>query len=182
MKNPFAMAALVIGLAFGSSSASFAGNVDGGAHPRSGVPTVGEQGANTARGISRDDTPHSRKTGNYRKNRHYGHSRGRHYGHSRGRHYGHYGHRHYRPQYRGYGYTPQYYGGGYGGPYYGGRGYGYGGPSVTFGFGGGGYVGKTKARSDAGFSLSRWHARLKRRMCKCAMKIASFLPRSKFPL
>ena len=61
---------------------------------------------------------------------------------SRGRHYRHYGYRHYRPHYRSYGYAPRpsYYGGGYGGPYYGG-GYGYGGPSVSFSFGGGGYRG-----------------------------------------
>jgi hypothetical protein len=51
---------------------------------------------------------------------------------SRGPHYRHYGYRHYRPHYRSYGYAPR--------PYYGG-GYGYGGPSVTFGFGGGGYRG-----------------------------------------
>jgi hypothetical protein len=54
-------------------------------------------------------------------------SRQRHYGH---RHYGyrHYGYRHYRPYYgNSYGYyAPR--------PYYGG--YGYGGPAVTFGFGG----------------------------------------------
>ena len=66
---------------------------------------------------------------------------------SRGRHYRthrHYGYRNYRPQYgNSYGYyAPQpYYGGGYGGgygrPYYGGGGYGYGGPSISFGFGGG---------------------------------------------
>ena len=52
---------------------------------------------------------------------------------SRGRyhHYGyrHYGYRHYRPYYRSYGYAPR--------PYYG----GYGGPSVSFSFGGGGYRG-----------------------------------------
>jgi hypothetical protein len=69
------------------------------------------------------------------------------------RHYHHYGYRHYRPYYRSYGYAPRpyyggygggyggpYYGGGYGGPYYG-SGYGYGGPSVSFSFGGGGYRG-----------------------------------------
>src|SRR5882672_10406108 len=51
---------------------------------------------------------------------------------SRGRHYRHYGYRHYAPRpYYGGGY-----GGGYGGPYYG-NSYGYGGPSVSFGFGGG---------------------------------------------
>ncbi|MEA2838331.1 MAG: hypothetical protein QOD89_2881 [Bradyrhizobium sp.] len=61
---------------------------------------------------------------------------------SRGRHYRHY--RSYRPHYRSsYGYyAPRpYYGGGYGGgygrPYYGGGGYGYGGPTISFGFGGG---------------------------------------------
>jgi hypothetical protein len=48
------------------------------------------------------------------------------------RRYHHYGYRQYRPHYRSYGYAPR--------PYYGG-GYGYGGPSVTFGFGGGGYRG-----------------------------------------
>ena len=55
---------------------------------------------------------------------------------SRGRHYRHYGYRSYRPYYgNSYGYAPQ--------PYYGGynRGYGYGGPGVTFSFGGGGYRG-----------------------------------------
>jgi hypothetical protein len=64
---------------------------------------------------------------------------------SRGRHYRHYGYRSYRPYYgNSYGYAPRPYyggyGGGYGGPYYGG-GYGYGGPGVTFSFGGGGYRG-----------------------------------------
>ena len=54
-------------------------------------------------------------------------SHGRYY-----RHYRHYGYRHYRPYYRSYGYVPR--------PYYGG-GYGYGGPSVSFSFGGGGYRG-----------------------------------------
>lgn len=52
----------------------------------------------------------------------------RHYGY---RHYPRYGYRHYRPYYgNSYGYARPYYGG-----------YGYGGPSVTFGFGGGGYRG-----------------------------------------
>ena len=60
---------------------------------------------------------------------------------SRGRHYGnyrHYGYRNYRPYYgNSYGYAPRpYYGGGYGQLYYGG-GYGHGGPSISFGFGGG---------------------------------------------
>ncbi len=69
----------------------------------------------------------------------------RHYRHYGYRHYRHYGYRHYRPYYRSYGYYAprRYYGGysgGYGRPYYGG-GYGYGGPSVTFGYGGGGYRG-----------------------------------------
>src|SRR6478609_10037986 len=62
-------------------------------------------------------------------------SRGRHYGYGHGyRHYGyrhgyrHYGYRNYRPYYGNtYGYyAPR--------PYYGG--YGYGGPAITFGFGG----------------------------------------------
>ncbi|WP_139372878.1 hypothetical protein [Nitrobacter vulgaris] len=57
MKNAVSVATLVAGLAFGSASASFAGNVDAGASPRSGVPTVGEQGANTARGVH--SGPHS---------------------------------------------------------------------------------------------------------------------------
>ena len=48
------------------------------------------------------------------------------------RYYRHYGYRHYRPYYRSYAYAPRrYYGGGYG----------YGGPSVSFSFGGGGYRG-----------------------------------------
>ena len=62
-----------------------------------------------------------------RRHRHYGH---RHHGHRHG--YRHYGYRHYRPYYgNSYGYAPR--------PYYGGynRGYGYGGPAITFGFGGG---------------------------------------------
>lgn len=58
MKNAIAVAALAVGLAFGLATPSFGGdNVDGGAHPRSGVPTVGEHGANTARGVSRTN-PH----------------------------------------------------------------------------------------------------------------------------
>ena len=60
-----------------------------------------------------------------RRYRHYGH---RHHG------YRHYGYRHYRPYYgNSYGYAPR--------PYYGGynRGYGYGGPGITFGFGGRGW-------------------------------------------
>src|SRR4029453_8998701 len=63
---------------------------------------------------------------------------------SRGRHYRHSGYHNHLPDYRNsYGYyAPRpYYGGGYGGgyvrPYYGGGGYGYGGPSISFGFGGG---------------------------------------------
>jgi hypothetical protein len=52
--------------------------------------------------------------------------------HYRHRHvHRHYGYRHYRPYYgTSYGYAPR--------PYYGGydRGYGYGGPAITFGFGG----------------------------------------------
>ncbi len=55
--------------------------------------------------------------------------------HRHWRRYHHYGYRHYRPYYGSYGYAPRPYYGGYGG------GYGYGGPSVTFGFGGGGYRG-----------------------------------------
>ncbi len=61
-------------------------------------------------------------------------SRGRHYRHYGYRNYGHrhYGYRGYRPYYgNSYGYAPR--------PYYGG--YGYGGPGVTFSFGGGGYRG-----------------------------------------
>lgn len=49
-------------------------------------------------------------------------------------HHRHYGYRHYRPYYgNSYGYAPR--------PYYGGynRGYGYGGPGITFGFGGRGW-------------------------------------------
>lgn len=65
-------------------------------------------------------------------------SRGRHYRnhHRHGyRHYRHYGYRGYRPYYgNSYGYVAQ--------PNYGGYGRGYGGgPSITFGFGGGGYRG-----------------------------------------
>jgi hypothetical protein len=75
-----------------------------------------------------DVTQSSTDISAHRRHRHY-----RHYGH---RHYRHYGHRHYRPYYRSYGYAPRY----YGSPYYGG-GYGYGGPIITFGFGGGGYRG-----------------------------------------
>ena len=56
MKNTIAVAALGVGLALGWSSTSFADNVDGGAHPRSGVPNVTEHGANTARGHSRGGT------------------------------------------------------------------------------------------------------------------------------
>ena len=59
-------------------------------------------------------------------------SRDRHY-----RNHRHYGYRSYRRPYYGnsYGHASRpYYGGGYGGPYYGG-GYGYGGPSISFGFG-----------------------------------------------
>ncbi len=59
--------------------------------------------------------------------------RHRHYGH-RHHHHRHYGFRHHRPYYgNSYGYAPR--------PYYGGynRGYGYGGPAITFGFGGRGW-------------------------------------------
>jgi hypothetical protein len=91
-----------------------------------------------------DATQSSTDFSSRRYHRHY-----RHYGY---RHYRHYGYRHYRPHYRSYSYAPRPYysgyGGGYGGPYYGGGygrpsyggGYGYG-PSVTFGYGGGGYRG-----------------------------------------
>lgn len=66
-------------------------------------------------------------------------SRGRHYRHYHHHGYRHYGYRHYRPYYgSSYGYAPRPYYGGYGRGY---GGYGYGGPSVTFGFGGGGYRG-----------------------------------------
>jgi len=53
MTNQIALAAvLTLGLAFGIPQTSFAqgDNVDGGAHPRSGVPSAGEQGANSASG------------------------------------------------------------------------------------------------------------------------------------
>ncbi|WP_081434992.1 hypothetical protein [Nitrobacter hamburgensis] len=70
-----------------------------------------------------DVTQSSTDISSQRRHRHHGH---RHY-----RHHRHYGHRYYRPHYRSYGYAPRY----YGSPYYG-RGYGYGGPSITFGFGG----------------------------------------------
>jgi len=57
--------------------------------------------------------------------RHYRHRHvQRHFGHR------HYGHRHHRPYYGArYGYAPR--------PYYGHRGYGFGGPVISFGFGGG---------------------------------------------
>lgn len=62
-----------------------------------------------------------------KRHRHHGH---RHHGH---RHHGHrhYGYRHHRPYYgNSYGYAPR--------PYYGyNRGYGYGGPGISFSFGGG---------------------------------------------
>lgn len=70
MKNVIAMTALVVGLAFGSASVSFADNVDGGAHPRSGVPTVAEHGAATARGVSRSGTTESYHTGAPMKQNH----------------------------------------------------------------------------------------------------------------
>jgi len=65
---------------------------------------------------------------------------------SRGRHYRHYGYRNYGHRHYGYRSYRPYYGNSYGyasRPYYGGydRGYGYGGPGVTFSFGGGGYRG-----------------------------------------
>ena len=53
-----AVTALAVGLVFSLATPSFGGdNVDGGAHPRSGVPTVGEHGASTASGASRTN-PH----------------------------------------------------------------------------------------------------------------------------
>ena len=59
MTNRVALVALTLGLAFGIPQASFAqgDNVDGGAHPRSGVPNAGEQGANSASGSA---TGHNR--------------------------------------------------------------------------------------------------------------------------
>ena len=72
-----------------------------------------------------DVTQQSTDISSQRRHRHYGH---RHHG------YRHYGYRHYRPYYgNSYGYAPR--------PYYGGynRGYGYGGPGITFGFGGRGW-------------------------------------------
>lgn len=52
MTNAIAVAALTLGLALGMAQTSFAqgDNVDGGAQPRSGTPTAGEQGANSASG------------------------------------------------------------------------------------------------------------------------------------
>jgi hypothetical protein len=52
-------AALTLGLAFGIPQVSFAqgDNVDGGAHPRSGVPSAGDQGASSASGSA---TGHNR--------------------------------------------------------------------------------------------------------------------------
>jgi hypothetical protein len=70
MKNVIAVAALAVGLAFGSASVSFADNVDGGAHPRSGVPTVAEHGAATARGVSRSGTTETLHTGDPMKQNH----------------------------------------------------------------------------------------------------------------
>ena len=72
-----------------------------------------------------DVTQQSTDFSSRHRHRHYGH---RHHG------YRHYGYRHYRPYYgNSYGYAPR--------PYYGGyhRGYGYGGPGITFGFGGRGW-------------------------------------------
>jgi len=59
MTKRVALAALALGLALGIPQASFAqgDNVDGGAHPRSGVPNAGEQGANSAAGSA---TGHNR--------------------------------------------------------------------------------------------------------------------------
>ena len=72
-----------------------------------------------------DVTQQSTDFSSRHRHRYYGH---RHHG------YRHYGYRHYRPYYgNSYGYAPR--------PYYGGynRGYGYGGPGITFGFGGRGW-------------------------------------------
>lgn len=83
--------------------------------------------AKAATDVTQQSTDFSSRGRHYQNYRHYGH---RNYG------YRHYGYRQYRPYYgNSYGYAPR--------PYYGGynRGYGYGGPSVTFGFGGGGYRG-----------------------------------------
>ncbi|MDR6303345.1 hypothetical protein GGQ85_001028 [Nitrobacter vulgaris] len=59
MTKQFALAVIGFGLALGCSQTSFAqgDNVDGGAHPRTGVPTAGEQGANSASGSA---TGHNR--------------------------------------------------------------------------------------------------------------------------
>lgn len=59
MTKRVALAALALGVALGIPQASFAqgDNVDGGAHPRSGVPNAGEQGANSASGSA---TGHNR--------------------------------------------------------------------------------------------------------------------------
>ena len=77
-----------------------------------------------------DVTQQSTDISSQHRHRHHGH---RHHGYRHHHHHHrHYGHRHYRPYYgNSYGYAPR--------PYYGGynRGYGYGGPSISFGFGGG---------------------------------------------
>ena len=86
--------------------------------------------AKAATDVTQPSTDFSSRGRHYR---HYGYRHYRHYGY---RHYRHYGYSQYRPYYGdSYGYTPR--------PYYGdyGQGYGYGGPSVTFSFGGGGYRG-----------------------------------------
>jgi hypothetical protein len=59
MTKQIALAVIGFGLALGYSQTSFAqgDNVDGGAHPRTGVPTAGEQGANSASGSA---TGHNR--------------------------------------------------------------------------------------------------------------------------
>jgi len=61
MTKRIALAALTLWLAFGIPQASFAqsDNVDGGAHPRTGIPNAGEQGANSASGSA---TGHNRMT------------------------------------------------------------------------------------------------------------------------
>lgn len=79
--------------------------------------------ANTVKAKAASDVAQSTDVSAQR--RHYRHRHVR-------RHHGprHYGYRHYRPRYgHSYGYAPR--------PYYGHRGYGYGGPVISFGFGGG---------------------------------------------
>ena len=78
---------------------------------------------NTVKATASTDAAQSTDISSRHRHRYYGH---RYHGHR------HYGYRNYRPYYgNSYGYAPR--------PYYGGynRGYGYGGPGITFGFGGG---------------------------------------------